>query len=79
MGQPMAIWRTVLGLKVPTLQGTEASLSYVQCFLYLVSSINVSIFHITRLETIYALNFGAHKYCNTLNKILINLKAEMEL
>ena len=33
--------------KVPTLKGTEASLSYVQCFLYLVScSINVSIFHI---------------------------------
>ena len=29
-----------------TLKGTEASLSYVQCFLYLVSfSINVSAFH----------------------------------
>ncbi|KAF6086176.1 hypothetical protein HJG60_008382 [Phyllostomus discolor] len=30
---------------MPTLKGTEASLSYVQCFLYLVSSsVNVSIF-----------------------------------
>ena len=30
---------------MPPLKGTEASLSYVQCFLYLVSSsINVSIF-----------------------------------
>ena len=29
--------------KVPTLKGTEASLSYIQCFLYLLSSsINVS-------------------------------------
>ena len=46
--QLMAIGRTVWGPKVPTLKGTEASLSYVQCFLYLVSSsINVSIFHIT--------------------------------
>ena len=42
-GQLMAIWRTVWGPKVPTLKGTEASLSYVQCFLYfLSSSINVS-------------------------------------
>ena len=45
MGQLMAIGRTVWGPKVPTLKGTKASLSYVQCFLYLVSSsINVSIF-----------------------------------
>ena len=37
---------------MPTLNGTEASLSYVQCFLHLVSSsINVSIFHITWLDT----------------------------
>ena len=42
-GQLMAIGRTAWGSKVPTLKGTEASLSYVQCFLYLVSSsINVS-------------------------------------
>ena len=45
-GQLMAIGRTVWGHKVLTLRGTEASLSYVQCFLYLVTSINVSIFHI---------------------------------
>ena len=38
---------TLWGPKVPALKGTEESLSYVQCFLYLVSSsINVSIFHI---------------------------------
>ena len=44
-GQLMAMGRTVGGAKVPTLKETEASLSYVQCFLYLVSSsINVSIF-----------------------------------
>ena len=38
--------------KVPTFKGTEATLSYVHCFLCLVSpSINVSIFHITWLDT----------------------------
>ena len=37
---------------MPTLKDTEASLSYVQCFLYLVSSsLNVSIFHLTWLDT----------------------------
>ena len=37
--------RTVWGPKVPTLKVSEASLSYIQCFLYLVCSlINVSIF-----------------------------------
>ena len=35
-GQLMVIGRTVGGPKVPTLKGTEASLSYVQCFLYLL-------------------------------------------
>ena len=51
-GQLMVIGKTVWGPKVPTLKGTEASLSYVQCFLSLVSSsINVSIFHITWLDT----------------------------
>ena len=44
-------WETVCGSKVPTLKGTGASLSYVQCFLYLVfSSINISIFHSTQLS-----------------------------
>ena len=45
-GQLRVIRRTVWGPKVPTLKATEASLTYVQCFLRLVSSsINVSIFH----------------------------------
>ena len=35
-GQLMVIGRTVWGPKVPTLKGTEASLSYVQCFFYLL-------------------------------------------
>ena len=42
-GAVMVTGRTVWGPKVPTLEGTKASLSYVQCFLYVVSSsINVS-------------------------------------
>ena len=46
-GQLMVIGRTVWGPEMPTLKKTEVSLSFVQCFLYLVSSsINVSIFHI---------------------------------
>ena len=50
--QLMATGRTVWGPKVPTLKGTEASSSYVQCFLHLVSSsMNVSIFHSTWLDT----------------------------
>ena len=53
-GQLMATGRTVWGPKVPTLKGTEASVSYVQCFLYLVfSSKNVSIFHTTWLTTFW--------------------------
>ena len=77
-GQLMAIRRTVWGLKVPTLKGTEEPLSYTQCFLYLIpSSINVSIFHSTWLDTfwtnlIYYIQFSSsltHKYCIT-NKIV---------
>ena len=53
-GQLMVIGRTVWGPKVPTLKGTEASLSCVQCSLYLVSSsVNVSIFHSTWLDTFW--------------------------
>ena len=53
-GQLMETGRTARGPKLPTLKGTEASLSYVQCFLYLVSSsINVFIFHITWLDTFW--------------------------
>ena len=46
--------RTVWGSKVPALKGTEVSLSCVQCFFYLgSSSINISIFHITWLDTFW--------------------------
>ena len=52
MWQLMEAGRTAWGPKVPTLRGIEVSLSYVQCFLYLVSySTNVSIFHTTWLDT----------------------------
>ena len=54
MGQLMAFGRTVWGPNVPTLKETEVSLSYVQCFLYLVSSlINISVFHIIWLDTFW--------------------------
>ena len=36
MGQLMAIGRTVWGPKAAALKGTEVSLSYIQCFLYLL-------------------------------------------
>ena len=53
-GQLMAIGGTVWGPKVPILKGTEVSLSYVQCFLYPVSSsINVSVLHIAWLDTFW--------------------------
>ena len=39
---------------MPILKETEMSLSYIQCFLYLVSSsINVSIFHIMWVDTFW--------------------------
>ena len=45
---------TMKGPKVPILKRTEVSLSYVQHpFLYLVYSINVSIFHITWPDTFW--------------------------
>ena len=38
-------WENCVRSQVPTLKGTEASLSYVKCFLYLVSSsVSASIF-----------------------------------
>ena len=53
-GWLMAVGKTVSGPQVPALKGTEASLSYVQYFLYLISSsINVCIFHITWLATFW--------------------------
>ena len=49
--QLMATGRTAWHTKMPTLKGTEASLSYLLCFLYLASSsINVTIFHITWMD-----------------------------
>ena len=45
-------WENCVRSQGAYFEGTEASLSYVQCFLYLVfSSINASIFHITWLGT----------------------------
>ena len=52
-GQLMVTGRTVWGPKMPTLYGTEVSLSHVQCFLPLLSSINISIFLITWLDTFW--------------------------
>ena len=53
-GKLMAIGRTMWGPKVPTLKGTEASLSYVQCFFFLVSSsVKVSICHSMWLDTFW--------------------------
>ena len=71
MGQLIAIG-TVWDPKVPTLKGTEASLSYVQCFLYVISSsINVSIFHITWLDSFWT--DLVYTYCKTITTIsLVN-------
>ena len=52
--QLMVIGRTMWGPREPSLKGTEASLSYVQCFLYLwSSSINAPIFHVVWLDTFW--------------------------
>ena len=51
MGQLMAIGRTVWGPTMPTLKGTELSLSYIQCFLYLLQE--MSLFHIIWLDTFW--------------------------
>ena len=72
-GQLMVIGRTVWGPKVSTLKGTEVSLSYVQCFLYLASSsINVSIFHITWLDTFWtALTYWLIAFYNHIFKEVV--------
>ena len=60
-GLLMVIGRTVCGPKVTTLKETEASLSYVQCFFYVVSSsVNICIFHSAWLDT-----FWTHIYIHT--------------
>ena len=68
-GQLMVIGRTVWGLKVPTLKGTEVSLSNVQCFLYLVSSsIRVSLFHSTWLDTFWTYLAYLNSWSEWMNK-----------
>ena len=65
-GQLMVTGRTVWGPKVPALKGTGVSLSYVQCFLYLVpSSINASIFHIKWLDTFRQTLYTVFSYTYT--------------
>ena len=55
--------KTVWGPKVPTLKGTEVSLSYVQCFFYLVSSsTDISIFHITWLDTFWTDSYNPNSF-----------------
>ena len=50
----MEIGRTVWGPKMPTLNGTKILLSSLQRFLYLISSsINVSTFHNTWMDTFW--------------------------
>ena len=46
-------WGNLRSPKVPTMKGMEALLFYVQCFLYLVSSINVSISQSIWLDTFW--------------------------
>ena len=58
-------WENCVRSHVPTLKGTEESLSCVQCFLYLVSSSkNVSSFHSTWLDT-----FWTDSYFSSLRRI----------
>ena len=68
---------------MPILKGPEASLSYVQCFLYLISSsINACIFHIKWLDTFWTkLIYSIMKYYSASknNKICIHATTEMSL
>ena len=56
---------------MPTLRGTKASLSYVQCFLYLVSSsVKASVFQITWLDSFWI----GHMYiCKLLKNIAVSV------
>ena len=63
-GAVMAIGRTVWGPKVPTLKGTDMSLSHVLCSLHLVSSsINVSSFHFTWVDATSVITYFVTWYC----------------
>ena len=86
-GQLMAIRRTMWGPKVPTLKGTEASLSYVQCFLYLISSsINVSFSYCIDgyfLDRLHHIHTHMHIWCvqevssNIVGKILTFIEEDI--
>ena len=68
MGRLLVTGRTVWGPKVPTLKRTVVlSLTYIQCFLHLVSSsVNVSIFHCAWVDTfwtgLYILKFCFYSF-----------------
>ena len=56
---------------MPTLKGTEASLSCEQCFLYLVSSsVNVSILHSTWLDTFWTDLVVSNSGCGGKEKLI---------
>ena len=60
-------WENCVRSKVPTLKGTEASLSCL-CTVFLVSCIffiNISIFHITWLDTFWTDLIYIYKYTHT--------------
>ena len=65
------VGRTVWGPKVPSLKGTEASLSYVQCFLYLISSL-INVYFLQKKNewdiTISNSMDGIRGYCAKWNK-----------
>ena len=56
---------------MPTLKGTEVSLSYVQCFLFLVSSPVMSLFHSLWLDTVWT-----DLVFNQLSTVLTNVECE---
>ena len=61
---------------MPTLKGSEEALFYIQCFLYLVSSsINVSVFHITWLDTFWKDLIHSEKFESESQRDTANLYA----
>ena len=66
--------KTVWGPKVAIFKRTEESLSYVQCFLYVVSSsINVSIFHSTWLDVFWKDHIYVYIYAFVIINIYLML------
>ena len=92
-GQLMVIGRTVWVPKVPTLKGTEASLSYVQCFLYLLQTMSLffilhgwitsgqtSYFKVTEdIVTLLIFHFHFVVVCYMLTTELPFLKSEIDM